>query len=136
MSQRTANHLLRAQRRIAGFRSASAAARAMGLPLATYTQHESGAREMAVQAFVDYSLFFAGVTHLRDHVEAPAHETTTQGVCDTLLASFGVTWRCFADFDADEAELCRAQIDRVFRFRGWPLPAARRPQLGDPHAAA
>ena len=60
-------HRLRRARIAAGYRSASAAARAMGVPLATYAQHERGARGFSAETQDRYLAFFR-----RNHATRPA----------------------------------------------------------------
>lgn len=54
-----AHRRLRDARIIAGFKSASDAARALEVARATYVQHENGTRGMQVETFDRYMAFFA-----------------------------------------------------------------------------
>lgn len=53
---------LKTARIAAGFKSARAAALALGVPVATYAQHERRHRTMNVQTFDRYMTFFEGPT--------------------------------------------------------------------------
>lgn len=50
---------LKAARVAAGYRSARSAAEGLGVPVATYVQHENGTRGMSVQKYDAYLEFFA-----------------------------------------------------------------------------
>ena len=51
---------LKLAREIAGYDSAAQAARAMAVPVPTYTQHENGTRGMSAEQFERYMAFFHG----------------------------------------------------------------------------
>jgi transcriptional regulator with XRE-family HTH domain len=64
---------LRSARRAAGYRSAAAAARAMGMAVATYTQHENGKRGLSAQAQDRYLAFFGITPHALSPRAASGH---------------------------------------------------------------
>ena len=126
---------IRQLRLAAGFRTASAAARAMGVPVATYTQHEGGQRAMEAGVWVAYMAFFQAVAAAPDVAPRLSHEMLAASMYEQIQAPFLlIDWPRFCAEHPAESETYRRQIDRLFHLRDWPLPAARRPS-GVSHAS-
>jgi hypothetical protein len=112
---------LRQMRKDAGFRSARAAAQAMGVPDATYGQHERGMRACTLAQFERYGIFFQGIQIvakcLHDQKPIPEPLELAAQVYDALNRAR--LWK-----DAPEAthQTYRDALGEVFRAFGVNLP--------------
>jgi len=75
----TANERLKKARRAAGYSSAKAASVALGVPLATYTQHENGRRNIPRDAAPLYARRFKVTedAHLMVHKVQPSAQAAS-----------------------------------------------------------
>jgi transcriptional regulator with XRE-family HTH domain len=132
----TASERLRELRTRAGFPSARQAAQAMGVALATYTQHENGQRAFTADQALDYAAFFIGLELVRER-EAQGLEPRSH---DHLAATLHVVdWTShgspdrprWADRTPEAKEPYRKAVDAVFRHLGVALPLERQEASSD-----
>src|SRR5678816_1954109 len=112
MSLTPANRL-RLARTAAGFKSARKAAMALGIPQATYVQHENGKRAFTISQGERYSAFFNGakiVDHfLAAQLTIPDREALACLIFDTVNKPLH-----FSDAPDAIAQAYREAVDAVF----------------------
>jgi hypothetical protein len=129
-----ASDRLKAHRRDAGYRSARAAAFAIGVPVSTYIQHENGRRAVTTDQFERYEIFFEGsktlAALLRGHRTIPGPEELAGEVYDHLNRA-----RHWTNASPADQEAYRSGLQAVFRAYGLLLPdGAPSPLLRHPGA--
>ena len=125
---------LRQMRRAAGYRSARGAAIAMAVPVATYSQHESGARACTLAQFEHYGIFFQGVQlltgFLQNHKPIPLPDELAPIVYDALHRA-----RRWAQATAPTRQAYTEALEEVFRAFRITLPDdPEKPASGHPGA--
>jgi hypothetical protein len=113
---------LRQMRHDAGYRSARAAAQAMGVPVATYGQHESGKRTATLAQFEHYRIFFQGVQVIGECLHTPK---PIPGPPELAAMVYDRIHRARHWKDAPEAtrQVYREALEAVFQAFGVNLPA-------------